>query len=60
VPYIDLGWLVLGLIVMYALLRTRPESVLRTEDIMLDAYEEGDEVGVAVAPGAGLEGEPPH
>jgi amino acid transporter len=55
VPYIDLGWLVLGLIVMYLLLRTRPESVLRTEDIMLDAYEGGEEMSVAVAPGVAME-----
>src|SRR5205823_2456475 len=45
VPYIDLGWLLVGLAVMVVLLRRRPESVMQTQGILLDAYTE-EEPGV--------------
>ncbi len=43
VPYIDLAWFIVGLGVMAYLLRRRPESVLNTQAIMLDAYTEDAE-----------------
>jgi len=49
VPYIDLGWLIVGFAVMVYLLRRRPESVLRTGDIMLDEYTPEEEPGVVIA-----------
>jgi amino acid transporter len=48
VPYIDLAWVVIGLGVMFWLLRTRPESVTATGDVMLDAYTEEEEPGVVL------------
>jgi hypothetical protein len=35
--------------VMYWLLRTRPESVTATGDIMLDSYTDEEEPGVVLA-----------
>jgi hypothetical protein len=47
VPYIDLGWLLVGVAVMVVLLRRRPESVMKTEGILLDAYTK-EEPGVKI------------
>jgi hypothetical protein len=56
IPYIDLGWLLLGLGTLAWLWRNRRDSVLATRMIMLDAAEPAGAVAETIAePGVGTE-----